>query len=577
LPMDNRDVARILRETALLLEVDGAQIGRFRSYERAAQQIEALAEPVAQVAAEKRLQAIPGIGERMEEHIGEILRTGAYGKHQKLLKKYGAGVLDILNLQGMGPKKAAVLWKKFKVGSVADVERLAREGTLRDLDGFGEKTEQNLMKAAAAYQQTAGRFLQHRAEETAEQLIAYIEKLGKKVERVTAAGSLRRGRETIGDLDLLLTSTETEAVAEHVVAYAEVADVLARGENKVSVKLKNGMQVDVRILERKSYGAALLYFTGSKAHNIVLRGLAKDKGWKLSEYALETAKGGRWVAGRTEEEVYQKLGLAYIEPELREDAGEVTAAARHGGLPKLVELSDLRGDLQMHTTESDGKNSIEEMARAAQALGHEYIAITDHSKSVTVANGMDEKRTLAHMKRIREASKRLEGIRVLAGIEVDILKDGRLDLDDEVLSALDVTVGSVHSYMNLEAAEMTERLLRAIENPHLKILGHPTGRLLLRREPYRYDLEAVLKACKKQGVAVECNAFPDRLDLRDVDLRAAKEHGVKVVISTDAHSTMHLPYIKYGVRTARRGWIEKSDVLNTRPIEQMLKLLRNSG
>ena len=571
--MDNRDVAKILRETALLLEVDGAQMGRYRSYERAAQQIESLAEPVAQVAAEKRLQAIPGIGERMEEHIGEILRTGGYAKHQKLLKKYGAGVLDILNLQGMGPRKAAVLWKKFKVGSVTDVERLGREGKLRDLAGFGEKTEQNLLKAAAAYQQTAGRFLQHVAEQTAEQLIGYIEQLGKKVEQVTAAGSLRRGRETIGDLDLLLISTETEAVAEHVVAYPEVSDVVARGENKVSVKLKNGMQVDVRILERKSYGAALLYFTGSKAHNIVLRGLAKDKGWKLSEYALETAKGGRWVAGRTEEEIYQKLGLAYIEPELREDAGEVPAATE-GHLPKLVELGDLRGDLQMHTTESDGKNSIEEMARAAQALGHDYIAITDHSKAVTVANGMDEKRTLAHMKRIREASKRLEGIRVLAGIEVDILKDGRLDLDDEVLAQLDVVVGSVHSYMNLEPAEMTERLLRAIENPNLKILGHPTGRLLLRREAYRYDLEAVLKACKKHGVAVECNAFPDRLDLRDVDLRAAKEHGVKVVISTDAHSTTHLPYIKYGVRTARRGWLERSDVLNTRPVEQLHKILR---
>ena len=574
--MDNRDVAKILRETALLLEVDGAQMGRYRSYERAAQQIESLSEPVTQVAAEKRLQAIPGIGERMEEHIGEILRTGGYTKHQKLLKKYSAGVLEMLNLQGLGPKKVAALWRKFKVGSVADVERLAREGKLRELEGFGEKTEQNLLKAAAAYQQTAGRFLQHVAEQTAEQLIAYIEKLGKKVEQVTAAGSLRRGRETIGDLDLLLISTETEAVADHVVAYAEVADIVARGENKVSVKLKNGMQVDVRILERKSYGAALLYFTGSKAHNILLRGLAKDKGWKLSEYALETAKGGRWVAGRTEEEIYQKLGLGYIEPELREDAGEVAAAAEER-LPKLVELGDLRGDLQMHTTESDGKNSIEEMARAAKALGHEYIAITDHSKAVTVANGMDEKRTLAHMKRIREASRRLEGIRVLAGIEVDILKDGRLDLDDEVLAQLDVVVGSVHSYMNLEPAEMTERLLRAIENPNLKILGHPTGRLLLRREAYRYDLEAVLKACKKFGVAVECNAFPDRLDLRDVDLRAAREHGVKVVISTDAHSTTHLPYIKYGVRTARRGWIEKGEVLSTLPVEKMLKALRQSS
>jgi DNA polymerase (family 10) len=573
--MENRDVARILRETAQLLEVDGAQIGRYRSYERAAQQIEALAEPVGQVAAENRLQEIPGIGERMEEHIGEILRTGKYSKHQKLLKKYPSGILQMLEIQGLGPKKVALLWKKFKVKTVADVETLAREEKLRDLTGFGEKTEQNILKAVRAYQQTAGRFLQHQAEETAAHLIAYIEKLGKKVEQVTAAGSLRRGKETIGDLDLLLISTDPETVADHVLAYAEVAEKIARGENKVSVKLKNGMQVDVRILEKKSYGAALLYFTGSKPHNIVLRGRAKDKGWKLSEYALETVKSGKWVAGRTEEEVYQKLGLAYIEPELREDAGEVDAAAA-GRLPRLVELKDIRGDLQMHTTESDGKNSIEEMAAAARKRSYDYIAITDHSKAVTVANGMDEKRTLAHARRIREASKKMEGIRLLAGVEVDILKDGRLDLDDEVLAQLDITVGSVHSYMNLPPEEMTARILRALENPNLKILAHPTGRLLLRREPYRYDLEAVLKACKKYGVAVECNAFPDRLDLRDVDLRAAKEHGVKVVISTDAHATTHLPYMKYGVRMARRGWLEKGDVLNTLPVDSLLKALRRS-
>jgi DNA polymerase (family 10) len=572
--MENRDVAKILRETAHLLEVDGAQIGRYRSYERAAQQIEALAEPVTQLTAEKRLREVPGIGERMEEHIGEILKTGKYSKHQKLLKKYPAGILQMLEIQGLGPKKVAVLWKKFKVKTVSDVETLARQGALGDLAGFGEKTEQNILKAVAAYQQTAGRYLQHEAEETAAHLMAHIEKLGKKVERVTAAGSLRRGRETIGDLDLLLISTDAKAVGDHVLAYPEVTEKVARGENKVSVKLKNRMQVDVRILEKKSYGAALLHFTGSKPHNIVLRGRAKDKGWKLSEYALETSKSGRRVAGRSEEEVYQKLGLAYIEPELREDAGEVDAAA-NGRLPRLVGLEDIRGDLQMHTRESDGKYSIEEMAAAARKLGYGYIAITDHSKAVTVANGMDEKRTLAHAKRIREASKKLQGFRVLAGIEVDILKDGRLDLDDEVLAQLDVTVGSVHSYMNLEPAEMTERLLRALENPHLKILGHPTGRLLLRREPYRYDLEAVLKACKKQGVAVECNAFPDRLDLRDVDLRAAKEHGVKVVVSTDAHATTHLPYMKYGVRMARRGWLERSDVLNTLAVEKLLKALRH--
>ncbi len=573
--MTNRDVARILRETAQLLEVDGAQIGRYRSYEKAAEQIESLPEPVAQAAEEGRLQEIPGIGERMDEHIREILKTGKYSKHQKLLKKYPAGMLEMLQVQGLGPKKVGFLWKKFKVKTVADIAKLAEQGKLRELPGFGEKTEQNLLKAITAHQQLAGRFLQHQAEDTAARLIAYIEKLGKKVERVTAAGSLRRGKETIGDLDLLLISTEVEAVSDHILAYPEVAEKMARGENKVTVRLENGMQVDVRILEKKSYGAALMYFTGSKAHNIVLRGLAKDKGWKLSEYALETTKGGRWVAGRTEEEIYAKLGLDYIEPELREDAGEVDAAAA-GRLPKLVTLDDIRGDLQMHTPESDGKNSIEEMAAAARKLGYHYIAITDHSKAVTVANGMDEKRTLAHARRIREASKKMDGFRILAGVEVDILKDGRLDLADDVLAQLDIVVGSIHSYMNLEPVEMTERLLRAIENRHLKILGHPTGRLLLRREAYRYDLEKVLEACKKRGVAVECNAFPDRLDLRDVDLRAARERSVRVVISTDAHSTTHLPYMKYGVRTARRAWLEKADVLNALPCDQLLRALRVS-
>lgn len=571
--MTNRDVAKILRETAQLLEVEGAQIGRHRSYERAAQQIETLAEPVAQLVEEKRLREVPGIGERMEEHIGEILGTGKFSTHQKLLKKFPPEILDMLRLQGLGPKKISLLWKKFKVKTVADIAKLAQGEKLRGLAGFGEKTEQNILKAVATFQQFAGRFHQHKAEEAAEKLIAYIEKLGKQVERVTAAGSLRRGRETIGDLDLLVLSTDAKAVSRHVLAYPEVAEKLARGENKVSIKLTNRMQVDVRILEKKSYGAALVYFTGSKPHNIELRRIAREKGWTLNEYALTTLKSGKWVAGRTEEEVYKKLGLVWIPPELRESAGEVEAAAQER-LPRLVELADIRGDLQMHTTESDGKNSIEEMAAAARALGYEYIAITDHSKAVTVANGMDEKRALAHARRIRQASKKLDRFRILAGIEVDILKDGRLDLNDEVLAQLDVVVGSVHSYMNLEPAEMTERLLAAIENPHLKILGHPTGRLLLRREPYRYDLEKILSACKKHGVAVECNAFPDRLDLRDVDLRAARERGVKVVISTDSHSTTHLPYMKYGVRTARRAWLSKNDVLNTLPLDRFLKALR---
>lgn len=453
-----------------------------------------------------------------------------------------------------------------------DVEKLARAAKLRDLAGFGEKSEQNILKGIEMYKRQAGRFHLDEADRAAQQLVAYVEALGKTVEKVTPAGSLRRGKETIGDLDLLLISNEVEKVSDYILAYPRIEQQLARGENKVSFKLANALQVDVRILEERSFGAALQYFTGSKEHNIVLRGRAKERGWKLSEYALETIPGGRFVAGRTEEEIYEKLGLSYIAPELRENAGEI-AAAEQGRLPKLVERGDIRGDLQMHTTASDGKNSIEEMTAAARKLGYDYIALTDHSKAVTVANGMDEKRTLAQIKKIRQAQERVDRLRLFAGIEVDILKDGQLDLDNEVLAQLDVVVASVHSYMNLEPAAMTERLLRAFENPHLMILGHPTGRLLLRRDPFEFELERILDEAARRGIALECNAFPDRLDLRDVHLRMAKERGVKVVISTDSHSTAHLPFMKYGVLMARRGWLEKNDVLNTLPADKLLKAL----
>lgn len=579
--MANREVAKILRETAQLLEIDGAFIGRYRSYEKAAELVESLPEPIAEIAKDtERLKSYLGIGERLAEHIQEILKTGDYALRKKLLKKYPHTLLDLLTLQSLGPKKVALLWKTFKAGTVEAVEKLAREGKLRDVAGFGEKSEQNILKAVEVFKKSAGRFHIHVADAAAAQISAHIAEFGKAVERVTPAGSLRRGKETIGDLDLLVTlasghhaQKEVDAIAEHVLTFPGIEQVLAKGENKVSFRLESGMQVDVRILEKENFGAALMYFTGSKEHNVALRGRANRMGYTLNEYALSTLKGEWRVARKSEEEIYGKLKLAYIEPELRENTGEIDAAEA-GTLPELISLGDMRGDLQMHTTASDGKNSIEEMGAAAKALGYEYIALTDHSKAVTVANGMDEKRTLEQIKKIRAADAKTDGIRLLAGIEVDILKDGRLDLDDEVLAQLDVVVASVHSYMNLEREAMTERLLAAIENPYTQIIAHPTGRLLLRRDAFAYDMEKILDAARAHGVAMECNAYPDRLDLNDTYLRMAKNRGVKVVISTDSHTTANLKFMQYGVRMARRGWLEKKDVINTMPVAKMLGALR---
>jgi DNA polymerase (family 10) len=630
--MENKRIAGILRETARLLEIDGAIIGRYRSYEKAAELIDGLPESVEQmIATPEKLTELPGIGDRMVEHLKEIVETGDYSLRKKLLKKYPETILDLLELQSLGPKKVAVLWKTFKAGTVADVEKLAKAGKLRDLAGFGEKSEQNILKAVEVFKKSSGRFLISTAEEAAQAIIEHIRKVGKAVESVTPAGSLRRGKETVGDLDLLLTLGEghtkqkdVDAVAKHILKYPGIDQTLAHGENKVSFTLENGLQVDVRLLEKENFGAALLYFTGSKEHNVTLRGRANEMGYTLNEYELATlgeeeaseekgnpkkekrppqkaaateegkgkpkstvrsdgatgggatvggATGGRRVAGRTEEEIYGKLKLEFIPPELRENTGEIAAAEEHK-LPKLVELRDIRGDLQMHTTASDGKNSIEEMAEAARALGHEYIAITDHSKAVTVANGLDEKRMAAHIKKIHAANEKGLGIRVLAGAEVDILKDGALDYSDELLAQLDVVVCSIHSYFNLEREAMTERMLAAIENPYAQIIGHPTGRVLLRREPIDYDMEKILAACAKHGVAMECNSYPDRLDLKDVYLRMCKERGVKVVISTDAHNAGNLSLIRYGVRMARRGWLEKRDVINTLPVGEFMGALR---
>jgi DNA polymerase (family 10) len=628
--MDNRQIARILRETAQLLEIDGAIIGRYRTYEKAAELIEGLPDSIEQlVQTPEKLEELPGIGERMVEHLGEIVKTGDYSLRQKLLKKYPETILELLNLQSLGPKKVAFLWSHFQACTVSDVERIAKEGKLRDVTGFGEKSEQNILKAIEVYKKSTGRFHLHVAEEAALAISEHIKKAGKAIESVTPAGSLRRGKETVGDLDLLVTlapgytsQKKVDEIAEHILKYPGIDQTLAHGENKVSFTLRDGLQVDVRLLERENFGAALMYFTGSKEHNVVLRGRANDMGWTLNEYEMamladdekpkseapskvvpikgekavkksaasasglkvvppaggrsgragEVPKGKR-VAGRTEEEIYAKLKLAYVPPELRENTGEI-AAAEQGKLPQLIELKDIKGDLQMHTTASDGKNSIEEMAEWAKALGHEYIAITDHSKCVTVANGLDEKRMAEHIKKLRAADAKGLGIRVLVGSEVDILKDGKLDYSDEILSQLDVAVCSIHSYFNLDRSAMTERMLAAIENPYTQIIAHPTGRLLLRRDPLDYDMDKVLAACAKHGVAMECNSYPDRLDLKDVYLRMCKDRGVKVVISTDSHTTAHLSFIRYGVTMARRGWLEQKDVINTLHVDKFLAALR---
>jgi DNA polymerase (family 10) len=604
--VENREVARILRETAKLLEIDGAIIGRYRSYDKAADLISSLTDSIEEIARDlKKLTALPGIGDRMAEHICEILRTGDYSLRAKMLQKYPVQILGLLKLQTLGPKKACLLWEVFQASTIEHVEQLAREGKLRDLPGFGKKTEENILKSIEAYKKSAGRFLLTFVEREAAKLIEYIHNFEatqeatsqKLIKSITPAGSLRRHKETIGDLDLLLTLTpgphasqQLDTLAQHILSYGPIEQVLARGENKLSVRLVNDLQVDVRLLAPENYGAALIYFTGSKEHNVALRSRALKMGFTLNEYVLATlppppaepaapnaapvtTEAGRGVAGATEEEVYAALKLDFIPPELRENTGEIDAAAQHR-LPRLIEQTDLRGDLQMHTTASDGRHSIEAMAEAARVLGYEYIAITDHSKALSMVNGLDEARALEHAQNIRNVNAKGAGIQILAGIEVDILKDGRLDLAEEVLAQLDIVVASVHSYMKTERAEMTDRMLAAIENPQTQIIGHPTGRLLLRRDPFVYDMERILDACRKHRVAMECNAAPDRLDLKDIYLRMAKERGVPIVISTDAHSTRTLELMRYGVQMARRGWIEKKDVLNTLPLPQLLATLR---
>jgi len=574
--MENREIARLLAETADLMEIAGEDPFKVRSFRNAATAIEGLTERVEDIAKDpnRKLTDIPGIGKSIAGIIQEILATGTFERREKLLEKYPPTALELLKLQGLGPKSIRLLWEHYRVSTVDDLERICREHKLRELPRMGAKLEEKILRSIEHYRRSAGRFLLSFASQVAQELVTYLSE-APGVDRIVPAGSLRRGKETVGDLDLLVTGPGAAAVLDRFVQHPQVTEVLGKGTNKASARFgREGIQVDVRALPAESFGAALQYFTGSKEHNIALRTRALRLGYSVSEYGVFRTSDDQRVAGAQEEEVYAVLGLDWIPPELRENQGEIEAAEGHR-LPRLVELSEIRGDVHMHTKESDGRATLEEMAAAARQLGYEYIAITDHSKALAMANGLDEKRVIAFAQRVRELNQNGNlGIRILAGIECDILRDGSMDLDNEALAQLDFVIGSVHSYMNLPPEEMTERLLRAMENPYLNMIAHPTGRVLLQREGFRFDLERLAEEAARRNVYFEINASPERLDLDPTMLRLARSKGARFIIGTDAHHPRHLEHMRYGVLTARRAWLGPEAILNTLPAGEFLQAIR---
>ena len=581
--MDNITIARLLDETAALLEIDAADPFRIRSYRRAAEAVEQQTTQLATLttpdADPKALLAIAGIGKGMAANIVALVSTGTMPLREELLQKYKSTMLELLRLPGMGPKTVALMWSALQIADIDALEAAAKAGHLDKLPRMGEKFTTKLIKGIEDYRRNSSRFRVDQAREQADRISALIREF-PGIDEITPAGSLRRGRESVGDLDLLVTGPACEpdvvsAAVDHVAALPLIDKLLAKGQNKVSFTLRSNLQVDVRLLPRASYGAALQYFTGSKMHNVALRQRAIKRGLTLNEYALARLEDNTIVAAATEEAIYRALELDYIPPELRENSGELEAAANHS-LPQLITITDIRGDLHMHTTETDGANTIREMAEAALARGLKYIAITDHSKNLAMTNGMDDARALAHIQRIRQVDSEMGGrIRVLPGIEVDILAEGELDLDDSTLAQMDIVVASVHSRFDQPIEQMTDRILRALENPHTRILGHPTGRKVLKRDPYALHIDRILKRAAELGVAVEHNASPARADLNDLHLRLAKQHGCKITVNTDAHSTDELNQIRYGITQLRRAWLTKEDLINTQPnAEALLTNLR---
>jgi len=561
------------------MEIAGEDGFRIRSYRNGASAIEGYAESISGILAnpERKVTDVPGIGKGLAAVLQQIETRGSCDKRDELLLKFPPAALEFLKIQGLGPKSIALLFEHFQVSTMDQLEQLCRDQKLRALPRMGAKLEEKVLRSIAQYKERSGRFLLSFADNVAHELTAYISANVDGLEAITPAGRLRRGRETIGDLDLLVTGPNAAAALDRVAANPKVREVLGRGVNKTSVKLgREGLQVDVRALEHASFGAAMQYFTGSKEHNVALRQRAIRMGLKLSEYGLFRAEDDVRVAGETEEEVYRTLGLDWIPPELRENNGEIELAEAHA-LPKLVEQKDIRGDLHMHTTATDGRATLEEMAEAARALGYQYVAITDHSKAIAMAFGLDEKRVVEFAQTVRKINESGNlGIRILSGLECDIMKEGEMDIAWDALAELDIVIGSVHSHMGLEPEAMTDRLLRALECPHLKALGHPTGRLLLHRDPFSFDFDRVISDAVRRGVWLEVNSSPERLDLSANHVRAAKARGAKFIVSTDAHHPSHLLNMKYGILTARRGGLAADDIVNTYPGEQFVQALRTS-
>lgn len=568
--MNNQEISRFLTEIADLLDIMGENTFRIRSYRNGARTIDDLPEDLTRLIGDgKDLPEVPGIGASLAEKIQEIVKTGKLKFLDDLKKQLPPGLPELLKLQGIGPKKVKLFYDEARVDSIDSLARAAGTGKLHGLSRMGEKTEAKILRAIENYRKGAGRFRIDIGFTYAESIVRYLNPV-PGLKDLIPAGSLRRRQETIGDLDILAICRDPVPLMDRFTGYDKAEDILAHGSTKSSLLLKDGLQVDLRAMNNRQFGSALLYFTGSKAHNIALRKRARAMGLKVSEYGV--FRDDDVIAAQTEEDCYRALGLSWIPPELREDRGEIEAAER-GELPHLIELKEIRGDCHMHTTTSDGKNSIEEMARAAKDKGYNYIAITEHSQALRIAGGLDEKALAAHLRRIDEANRRVNGIRILKGIEVDILGDGTLDLKNDILNECEVVIASVHSRFNLSEKEMTKRIIRGIKNRQVNILGHPTGRLILEREPYRVDLEEVIKVASGEGVVMEINAHPRRLDLNDIHARMAKDMGAKLIINTDAHSISQLGLMKYGVFTARRGWLEKEDVINTYTLKKLLTFL----
>ncbi len=565
----NKKVAQIFYEIAQLLDLIGDNPFRVRAYERAAMRVESMPEDLEEYVLQDKLEELPGIGRDLAEKIKEIYRTGTLKQYEELKQKVPSGLLEMMSIPGLGPKKIKLIYDKLGITTMEELEKYAREGRLRSLSGFGPKTEENILKGIEFLKRSKGRLPLGQVLPLAIDLRRYIEESGL-VKRVDVVGSIRRFKETVHDVDILVVTDSPRGIMDRFVRYPEVEEIIAQGEKKSSI-IASGVQVDLRVFDEECYGAALLYFTGSKEHNIRVRQVCIERGLKLNEYGL--FRGEKRVAGASEQEVYSYLGMQWIPPEMREDQGEVEIALQ-GQLPVLIDLEDIKGDLHIHTVYSDGTDEIETIVKKAISLGYKYVAITDHSPSLAVAKGMTVEKVRRQAEEIARINRRYSKIRVLLGMEVDILADGTLDCPEDVLNCLDVVIAAVHSRFKMGREEMTNRIIKAISHPKVNILAHPTGRLLGERDSYEVDIERVMRVAKEKGVAMELNASPRRLDINSEMCRMAKEIGVMVAINTDAHSHQQLGYMRFGVGTARRGWLEKKDVLNTLESDRLMGFLR---